>query len=41
MQNKGEIVIYESNDGLTRLNVNLIDDNVWLSTLQMADLFGQ
>lgn len=39
MENRGEIVIYQTEDGLTRLNVNLQEDTVWLSLDQMAELF--
>lgn len=41
MESKGEIVIYESEDGLAKLNVNLKDDNVWLSMAQMSELFDR
>ncbi|MBU4259199.1 MAG: hypothetical protein KKI12_05205 [Proteobacteria bacterium] len=37
--NKGEIVIYQTEDGQTSLEVNLVEDTVWLDTHQMADLF--
>lgn len=37
---KGELVIYESDDGLTHLNVQLEDETVWLTQAQMARLFG-
>lgn len=39
MQNKGEIVIYQTEDGTTKLSVNLQDETVWLSLEQMAELF--
>jgi len=39
MQNKGEIVIYQTEDGITKLSVNLQDETVWLSLEQMAELF--
>ena len=39
MENKGEVVIYQTEDGLTKLEVNLQDDTVWLSIDQMAELF--
>lgn len=38
-QNKGEFVLYQSEDGLTKLQVSLEHDTVWLSLDQMADLF--
>ena len=34
-----EILIYQSPDGQTRIDVTLADDTVWLSQSQMADLF--
>ncbi len=39
MQNKGEIVFYQTQDGVTKLSVNLQDESVWLSLDQMAELF--
>lgn len=37
--NKGEIIIYQSEDGYTELNVRLDGDTVWLSQAQIAHLF--
>jgi hypothetical protein len=37
--NHGEIIIYQTEDGLTRINVNIQDQTVWLSLEQMAELF--
>ena len=39
MGNKGEVVIYQTEDGVTKLEVNLQDETVWLSIDQMAELF--
>ena len=39
MQNKGEIYIYQTEDGKTKLSVNLQNETVWLSLDQMAELF--
>ncbi len=36
--NKGEIVIYQTEDGQTSLEINLVEDTVWLDTHQMANL---
>lgn len=36
----GNIVIYESQDGLIRLNVQLDEDTVWLTQKQIASLFN-
>lgn len=38
-QNKGDIVIYQTNDGLTQIDVKFEDETVWLSLDQMAILF--
>jgi len=35
----GEIIIYQTEDGLTKIDVNMQDETVWLSLEQMADLF--
>ena len=35
----GEVVIYTAADGNTRIDVNFIDETVWLSQPQMAELF--
>ena len=39
MDNRGEIIIYQTEDGLTKINVNLQNETVWLSLDQMAGLF--
>ena len=39
MDNYGEIIIYQSDDGLTNIEVKVHDDTVWLSQQQMAELF--
>jgi len=39
MYQKSEIIIYQSSDGLTKIEVQLHDDTVWLSLDQIADLF--
>ncbi len=39
MGEKGEIVIYQTQDGITQLDVRLDGDTVWLSQDQMAQLF--
>ena len=36
---KGEIIIYQTDDGLTKIDVRMLDDTVWLSLDQMAVLF--
>lgn len=39
MTDKGEIIIYQSEDGLTNVNVRLEDETIWLTQQQMAELF--
>jgi hypothetical protein len=37
--NHGEIIIYQTEDGLTNIEVKIQDETVWLTQQQMADLF--
>lgn len=39
MDNQGEIVIYQADDGDTKIDVRFVDETVWLTQQQMADLF--
>lgn len=39
MNERGEIIIYQTEDGLTKLEVEMRNETVWLSLDQMADLF--
>lgn len=39
--NNSSIIIYQSEDGETQLEVKLQEDTVWLTTNQMAELFGR
>ena len=39
MDNYGKILIYLTEDGLTKIDVNMYDETVWLSIDQMAELF--
>ena len=39
MENYGEIIIYQTDDGLTKIDVSMQDETVWLSLDQMAELF--
>lgn len=41
MANNGEIVIYQNQDGQIKLEVNILDETVWLTQEQMALLFGK
>ena len=38
-QTQGEIVIYQAEDGLTKVECRFVDDTVWLTQQQMAELF--
>lgn len=38
-QNKGDIVIYQTKDGLTKIDVRFEDETVWLTQQQMAELY--
>ena len=38
-ENKGELIIYQTEDGLTKIDVRMDNDTVWLSLEQMAELF--
>lgn len=37
--NQGEIVIYQSETGDTKVDVRFVDETVWLTQQQMAELF--
>jgi hypothetical protein len=37
--NHGEMIIYQTEDGMTKIDVNLQNETVWLSLNQMAVLF--
>ncbi|EHJ7843732.1 MAG: virulence RhuM family protein [[Clostridium] innocuum] len=39
MDDRGEIIIYQTEDGLTKIDVNMQDETVWLTQEQMAELF--
>lgn len=39
--NQGEIVIYQTTDNQTSLEVRLDNETVWLTQAQMVDLFGR
>jgi hypothetical protein len=39
MEEKGEIVIYQTQDGITKLDVRLDGDTVWITQEQMTLLF--
>lgn len=39
MEDTKNIVIYQTEDGITKIEVRLEDENVWLTQQQMADLY--
>ena len=39
MENNSELIIYTTEDGLTKVDVTFDNDTVWLSLDQMANLF--
>jgi hypothetical protein len=36
-----EIILYTAEDGITKINVQLENETVWLTQEQMANLFGK
>ena len=38
--NSGDIIIYQTEDGLTKIDVKIENETVWLSQQQMSELFG-
>ncbi|WP_349663814.1 virulence protein RhuM/Fic/DOC family protein [Cellulophaga lytica] len=40
MKEQNQIVIYQSNDGTSQLQVNLQDDTVWLTQAQLVEVFN-
>ena len=39
MDSNGEIIIYQTDDGLTHIDVKMEDETVWLTQQQMAELY--
>lgn len=39
LENKGEVLIYKSEDGLTHIDVKMENETVWLTQLQLCDLY--
>lgn len=39
MDIQGEMIIYQTEDGVTKIDVNMQDETVWLSLEQMSALF--
>lgn len=38
-KNQGDVVIYQTEDGNTKIDVRFVDETVWLTQQQMAELF--
>jgi hypothetical protein len=38
-EEKGEVVIYQTNDGLTHIDVRMEDETVWLTQAQLCELY--
>lgn len=39
MDEHGEIIIYQAEDGLAKIDVRVAEETVWLTQQQMAELF--
>ena len=39
MEENNNIVIYQTDDGMTKIDVKIEDETLWLSQQQMADLY--
>ena len=37
---QGDIIIYQTDDGDTKIDVRFVDETFWLTLLQMAEFFG-
>lgn len=40
-QESGELLLYQTADGITRVEVRLVNESVWLTQAQMTELFGK
>ena len=40
-ENRSELIIYQTEDGLTKIDVRMENETVWLTRQQMADLFDR
>ncbi len=39
--NNGSLILYQTEDGKTQIEVQLLDETVWLTQSQMAELFSK
>ena len=37
--NQGDIIIYQTEDGVTKIDVRFVDETVWLTQAQLVQLF--
>lgn len=37
--NQNEIMIYEDNNGVTKVNVKFIDEDIWMTKHHIADIY--
>ncbi len=40
-QSKGELILFQTEDGQTRIEVSLCNETVWLNQAQMCELFAK
>lgn len=40
MEDKGQLIIYKNEDGQTQLSVKMYDETIWLTQIQIAELFS-
>ena len=36
---QGDIIIYQTEDGITKIDVRFVDETVWLTQAQLVQLF--
>ena len=39
VKNNGEIIIYETEDGNTKIDVNLVEETIWLNQQDLVNLY--
>ena len=39
MENNSDLILYQTDDGITKIEVRLQDETVWLTLNQIVDLF--
>ena len=39
MSKENEVMIYEDKDGVTKINVKLIDEDIWLTKYHIANIY--